>query len=97
MGAVSGIAAITTTRGGLDSLAGCSDAASLRSAVSKLCGEFGELARIDILTMTQAEKRRALCLLRLGTAAQEERLMASLGASRFGDDLLVIVDLAGSI
>ena len=83
-------------RSRLDSLSGCGDAASLRSAVTKLCGEFGELARINILTMTQAEKRRALCLLRLTSAAQEERLMTSLGASRFGDDLLVIVDLARS-
>ena len=78
----------------LDSLTGCGDAASLRSAVSKVCGEFGGLARIDIFTMAAAEKRRALCFLRLQSAAQEERLMTGLGASRFGDDLLVIVDLA---
>jgi hypothetical protein len=44
-----------------------------------------------------AKKRRALCLLRLGSAAQEERLMTSVGAARFGDDLLVIVDLAASL
>jgi hypothetical protein len=97
MGAVSGTAAITTVGSRLDSLAGCGDAASLRSAMSKLCSEFGGLARIDILTMSQVEKRRALCLLRLESAAQEERLMTSLGAARFGDDLLVIVDLARSI
>jgi len=31
--------------------------------------------------------------LRLESNAQEKRLMSSLGISRFGDDLLVIVDL----
>jgi hypothetical protein len=82
------------TQGLLDSLAACGDVASLRSAVTRVCGEFGGLTHIDILTMAQAEKRRALCFLRLGSAAQESRLMASLGARRFGDELLVIIDLA---
>ena len=77
----------------LKSLAGCRDAASLRSAVSELCTEFGKVTRIDILTMAEAEKRRALCFLRLESEAQERRLMSSLGVSRFGNDLLVIVDL----
>ena len=77
----------------LKSLAGCGDAASLRSAVGALCAEFGKVLRMDIFTMAEAEKRRALCLLRLESPAQESELMASLGASRFGDDVLVIVDL----
>lgn len=81
-------------RSRLASLAGCGDAASLRSAVSKVCGEFGGIERIDIFTMAAAEKRRGLCFLRLRSAAQEELLMSGLGASRFGDDVLVIVDLA---
>ena len=54
----------------------------------------GHATRIDIFTMAKAEKRRALCFLRLESAAQEQQLMAGLGASRFGEDLLVIVDLA---
>jgi hypothetical protein len=77
----------------LKSLAGCGDAASLRSAVGALCAEFGKVLRMDIFTMAEAEKRRALCLLRLESPAQESELMTSLGASRFGDDVLVIVDL----
>jgi hypothetical protein len=36
----------------------------------------------------------ALCFLRLESAAQERRPMTTLGASRLGDDLLVIFDLA---
>lgn len=77
----------------LKSLAGCADAASLRSAVSELCAEFGKVTRFDIFTMDEAEKRRALCFLRLESQAQESELMASLGVSRFGNDVLVIVDL----
>ena len=43
--------------------------------------------------MAEAEKRRALCFLRLESEAQERHLMSSLGVSRFGNDVLVIVDL----
>jgi hypothetical protein len=82
-----------TSRDWLKSLAGCGDAASLRFAVSELCAEFGKVTRIDILTMAEAEKRRALCFLRLESEAQERQLMNRLGVSRFGNDLLVIVDL----
>jgi hypothetical protein len=80
----------------LQSLQECCDGASLRSALGELCAEFGKVTRIDILTMAEAQKRQALCFLRLESQAQEMRLMASLGISRFGDDLLVIVDLSGS-
>jgi hypothetical protein len=78
----------------LQTLAGCADVASLRAAVDQLCTEFGNPTRVDIFTMAEARKRRALCFLRLETEAQELRLMAAVGASRMGQDLLVIVDLA---
>lgn len=74
------------------SLTSCGDAASLQSALSELCGEFGRITRLEVMTLA-AEKRRALCLLRLESEAQENRLMSGLGASRFGDDVLMIVDL----
>jgi hypothetical protein len=77
----------------MQTLAGCGDAASLRLAVSDLCSEFGNPTHIDIVTMAEARKRRALCFLRLESAAQESQLMAAVGASRMGQDLLVIVDL----
>ena len=35
----------------------------------------------------------ALCFLRLESPDQEQQLIADLGAARFGDDLLVIVEL----
>jgi len=84
-----------SVRDRLHSLEDCGDAASLRSAVGELCAEFGRVTRIDILTMAEAEKRRALCFVRLESEAQELRLMASLGVARFGNDVLVIVDLPG--
>ena len=77
----------------LKTLAGCGDPASLRSALSELCTEFGKLTRLDVFTMAEAEKRRALCFLRLESEAQERQLMSALGAARLGEDLLVIVDL----
>jgi len=77
----------------LTSLATCRDLTSLRSAVQELCTEFGRVTRIDVLTMVEAEKRRALCFLRMESTAQEQQLIMSLGASRFGDEVLVIVDL----
>ena len=77
----------------LKSLAGCGDISSLKSAVEDICTEFGRVTRIDILTMAAAEKRQALCFLQLESEAQERQLMASLGAARFGNDVLVVVDL----
>lgn len=82
-----------TSRERLLSLSACGDAASLRSAFGDLCAEFGKVRRLDVFTMTEAEHRRALCLLRLDTPTQEGRLMTDLGAARFGDDLLVVVEL----
>lgn len=77
----------------LKSLGLCKDAPSLISALQALCREFGDLTRIKVVTLAQAEKRRALCLLRLESAAQEQELMSTLGVSRFGEDVMVLVDL----
>ncbi len=78
----------------LKPLTRCSDVVSLRAAVKELCTEFGTVTRLDVLTLAEAERRRALCLLRLESAAQEQKLMTTLRASRFGDDVLIVVDLA---
>ena len=72
---------------------GCRDAAGVRSAIADLCTEFGKVTRIDVLTLAADEKLQAVCLLRLESDAQEMQLMGSLGISRFGDDVLVVVDL----
>ena len=77
----------------LKALAGCCDTVSLKSVVCEVCAEFGKVTRIDILTIAEAKKRQALCFLRLESEAQERRLMTSLGVARFGNDVLVVVDL----
>jgi hypothetical protein len=77
----------------MQSLAKCRDVAALTSAVRELCSEFGNLTNINVLTMAEAERRRALCFLRLESEAQEQRLMATLSAIRFGNDVLLVVDL----
>jgi hypothetical protein len=73
-------------------LAGCKDVANLRPALNELFTEFGEIARMEILTMTQPGKRQALCFFQVETAAQEQQLMANFGVTRFGDQLLFILD-----
>jgi hypothetical protein len=85
--------AARTSADRLKALTGCGDTDRLKAAIHELCAEFGKVTRIDILTMAEAEKRRALCLLRLESEAQEMQLMSSLGVSRFGTDVLVMVDL----
>jgi hypothetical protein len=77
----------------LKSLTGCPDVANLRTAIRGLSSEFGEIAGMDILTVKRPGKRQALCLLRLESAAQERRLMANPGVSRFGSELAYVVDL----
>ncbi len=88
--------AITSCAERVKSLASCRDALSLKSAVQELCTAFGKVTQLDVLTMAEAETRRALCFLRLESAAQEQQLMTSLGAPRFGDDVLIVVDLPRS-
>ena len=78
----------------LKDLTQCGDVGSLEWALRTLCSEFGSLARLEILTMIEAGKRQAVCLLRLDSSKQEQDLMTKLGAVRFGDDLCVVVDLA---
>jgi hypothetical protein len=87
-------ASITGSR--LQSLARCRDPASLRAAVITVCAEFGQVTRIEIFTLGEADKRRAYCLVRLESPAQERELRATLGAAWFGDDLLIAIDLPDS-
>jgi len=71
----------------------CGDVGSLESALRTLCAEFGSVSQLDILTMIDAGKRQAVCLLRLDSSEQEQNLMTKLGAGRFGEDLCVVVNL----
>jgi hypothetical protein len=74
-------------------LAGCADAASLNRAIQDLCTESGIVARVDIRILVKSGKRQALCFLRTDREGQEEQLMRTPGAARFGNELLFIVDL----
>jgi hypothetical protein len=78
-------------------LAECSDAASLNRAIQELCAELGIVARVDIRTLVESGKRQALCFLRTEPAGQEERLMRTPGATRFGNELLFIVNLSPEV
>ena len=77
----------------LRDLTQCGDVGSLQSALRTLCSEFGSVSQLDILTMIDAGKRKAVCLLRLDSSQQEQDLITKLGAGRFGEDLCVVVDL----
>lgn len=76
-----------------DQLKNFPDIGTLRPALHSLCSRYGSVARLDILSASQAGKRQALCFLRLDSAAQEQQFMRELGVGRFGGDLVVIVDL----
>jgi hypothetical protein len=77
----------------MKSFAGCKNVASLRSTFHELSTEFGAITLRDILTMNQPGKRQAMCFFRPESPSQELRLMANRGVTRFGGDLLLVVDL----
>lgn len=77
----------------LKPLAGCSDPASLSCAIQELCAERGIAAHVDIWTLARSGKRQALCFVRTDPAAEEQRLAGTPGLTRFGNELLFIVEL----
>jgi len=77
----------------LKSLAGCKDVAGLRSKIHEFCTGLGETSHFDVLALSRSGKRQALCFFRLESAAQERQLMANPGVTRFGNELLCVVDL----
>jgi hypothetical protein len=77
----------------LQDLAQYRDVGSLESALRALCEELCSPAQLDILTLNAGGRRKAVCFLRLASAQQEEILISKLGASRFGDEICVVVNL----
>ena len=75
-------------------LAACTDTASLKRAMEELCTESGIAACVDVRILAKPGKRQAICFLRTDPAGQEGRLMHTPGATRFGNELLFIVNLA---
>lgn len=80
----------------LDRLKNFSDIGALRVALHSLCSHFGSILRLDILTACQAGKRQALCFLRMDSAEQERDVMSALGVGRFGEDIVLVIDLHNS-
>lgn len=81
----------------LDKLKNFSDISALRAALYSLCSRFGSILRLDILTACQAGKRQALCFLRMDSAEQEQHVMSELGVGRFGEDIVLVIDLHNSV
>ena len=77
----------------LKRFAGCSDAASLSCAIQALCAEKGIVSRVDVCMLEKDGKRQALCFVRTGSSVQEQQLAGTPGLTRFGNEMLCIVDL----
>jgi hypothetical protein len=82
-----------TMRVAVKPLAECSDPASLTCAIQELCAERGVVAHVDIWTLARSGKRQALCFVRTDPAAKEQQLAGTPGLTRFGKELLFIVEL----
>lgn len=69
------------------------DVNSLRSALHELCGQFGRITRLDILTAMHEGTKQAICFMRMERPEQEQTLMKTLGVGRFGCEVVFVLDL----
>ena len=77
----------------LEDLRDRADIAALRPALHDICGRFGTIQRLDILTASHEGTQQAICFLRMGSADEEQALMRALGVGRFGGELVFVIDL----
>ena len=77
----------------LDELRQCSNVATLKPALQRLCEKFGRIASLDVLTAMHEGRKQAICFLRLASPEKEETLMKTLGVGRFGEEIVFVVDL----
>jgi hypothetical protein len=68
-------------------------AESLTPALHGLCSRFGPVKKLAILTAKHEGAKQAICFLQLASEAQELALMNSLGVGKFGDEVIIVVDL----
>lgn len=61
--------------------------------MQRLCGKFGRIARLDVLTAMHEGTKQAICFLRLDSTEEEQVLMKALGVGRFGGEIVFVVDL----
>lgn len=76
-----------------DNLRHCTDVATLKPALHRLCEQFGRIARLDVLTAVHEGTRQAICFLKLESAEKEHALMKTLGVGRFGGEIVFVVDM----
>jgi len=81
----------------LEELGHCPDVATLKPALQRLCGKFGRIARLDVLTAMHEGTKQAICFLRLDSPEKEQVLMKALGVGRFGGEIVFVVDLHASV
>lgn len=77
----------------LQELQHCANAETLTPALHGLCSHFGLVKKLVILTAKHEGTKQAICFLRLETEVQELTLMNSLGVGKFGDEVIIVVDL----
>jgi hypothetical protein len=77
----------------LRALQQCHNAETLTPAIHQLCSHFGAVKNLVVLTARHDGIKQAVCFLRLASEAQEQMLMKSLGAERFGGEIVIVVDL----
>ncbi|RYF42650.1 MAG: RNA-binding protein [Comamonadaceae bacterium] len=76
-----------------DHLRRCSSLSALQIAVHAMCAPFGSVVRLDVLCAVQVGRQQALCFLRMGSIEQERQAQESLHLSRFGDRLVLVLDI----
>lgn len=83
----------TTPAHGLQDLQQYANAEALTPALRGLCNYFGPVEKLVVLTAKHEGTKQAICFLRLASDDQEQALMQSLGAEKFGEEVVIVVDL----
>ena len=59
----------------------------------ELCGQFGRITRLDILTAMHEGTKQAICFMRMERPEQEQTLMKTLGVGRYGGEVVFVIRL----
>lgn len=72
------------------------DSETLTPVLHGLCSHFGAVEKLVVLTAKHEGSKQAICFLRLASEDQEQALMQSLGGEKFGEQVVIVVDLKQS-